>query len=131
MSEATTGGDSGALRTWWASLLAGATPGTDARALWFGLFESDNGTLFYVQGYADFDANDETAEWASDEPSWAPDGRYVELPSLQSASWEHALNLALGLLRELAPWETWPGNLDGIAAGFDDGDAHLIWTRSA
>src|SRR5689334_12610023 len=97
------------LRTWWESLLIGEPPGADTRALWFGLFESEQETVLYVQGYANFDADDETAEWATDEPSWMPDGRYVELASLQARDWEQALGEALGLLGELAPWRTWPG----------------------
>src|SRR3954452_20383625 len=104
-------GDHSPLRTWWQSLLAGDPPSEDTQALWFGLFESESRTLFYVQGYTDFDEDDETAEWATDEPSWTPEARYIELASLQSESWERALDQALGLVRELAPWQTWPGTL--------------------
>jgi len=120
--------DSESLRSWWGSLLASDPPPRETRALWFGLFEGSSGVTLYVQGYPDFDAGDETADWATDEPSWAPEGHYVELAGVQaSASWEEALATALGLLRDLQPWKRWPGRLDGVGAGFDDGDAHLLW----
>jgi hypothetical protein len=132
MTEGSLAEDAELLRSWWGALLRTDPPSTETRALWFGLFEdSYGGTTLYVQGYPEFDADDETAEWATVEPSWAPDGRYVRLPVLVRAqTWEEALGSARRLLDELGPQTTWPGRLDGIAAGYDDGDAHLIWAAS-
>lgn len=124
--------DTQALRSWWAGSLRDEPPSSDTRSLWFGLFEGEQGTTLYVQGYREFDADDETAEWATTEPSWAPDGRYIHPQGVvRSARWEEALDTALRLLDELRPALTWPGELDGVAAGFDDGDAHVIWKPSA
>jgi hypothetical protein len=128
MSDAPVEGGGETLASWWTSLLMDEPPSEQTRALWFGLFEGESGMSFYVQGYPEFEADDETAEWATDEPSWAPEGRYLELASIQaSESWEFALPTVLALLRELRLWESWPGKLDGVAAGFDDGDVHLLW----
>jgi hypothetical protein len=124
--------DAELLRSWWNALLRTDPPSIETRALWFGLFEdSRGGTTLYVQGYSKFDADDETAEWATVEPSWAPDERYLRLPVLVRArTWEEALGSARCLFEDLGPQATWPGPLDGIAAGFDDGDAHVIWMAS-
>jgi hypothetical protein len=131
VSDAPAGSDRESVESWWARLLIDEPPSDQTRALWFGLFEGTNGTSFYVQGYPGFEADDETAEWATDDPSWAPEGRYVELASLRTAeSWEVALSTALALLRDLRLWESWPGRLDGVAVGFDDGDAHVLWTNA-
>jgi hypothetical protein len=131
MVESSSAGDAESLKTWWASLLTDDPPTPETHSLWFGLFESADGTTFYVEGYPDFDADDEAAEWATDEPSWAPSKRYLRLPSLIEASdWQIALERALRLLEQLEPQAGWPGELHGVAAGFDDGDAHLVWSRS-
>ena len=132
MTDGSLSTDVKSLKTWWASLLTHEPPAADTVGLWFGLFESAEGITFYVQGYRTFDADDETAEWATDEPSWAPDGRYLRLPGLVDAGdWQLALERALRLLEELQPQTTWPGRLAGIAAGFDDGDPHVVWAPPA
>jgi hypothetical protein len=123
--------DAESFKKWWASLLEDEPPAHETVGLWFGLFESAEGTTFYVQGYSTFDPGDDTGQWATEEPSWAPDGRYVRLRGLDEAGdWQTALDHAVRLLEQLQPQTTWPGALDGVAVGFDDGDAHVVWTRS-
>jgi hypothetical protein len=102
MTEASVERDRHFLKSWWEALLADQPPPSETHALWFGLFARTSGTTLYVQGYPYFDIDDETGEWATDEPSWTPEGRYVDLPSLQrSVSWQEALATALDLLRDL------------------------------
>jgi hypothetical protein len=132
MEASSSMGDAESLKSWWTSLLTDEPPTAETRGLWFGLFESGDGTTFYVQGYPEFNADDETAEWATDEPSWAPSNRYLRLPSvIEAPDWQVALERALRLVEQLQPQAGWPGDLHGVAAGFDDGDAHLVWSRSS
>jgi hypothetical protein len=113
-------------------LLLREPPDAATTALWFGLFEMDNGRMLYVQGHRHFDRDDDSADWAADEPSWAAEGRYLRVEEIAAAeTWQDALEAALRLLAELEPWATWPVELAGVAVGFDDGDPHLVWTAPA
>jgi hypothetical protein len=70
---------------WWESIRPEVPPGV--AGLWFGLFDAvDDGgretRTLYVVGTAEFDADDETADWAAGEYVWESDGRFVVLPEL-------------------------------------------------
>jgi hypothetical protein len=120
------------LDVWWRTLVNEQPPTEETIALWFGLFEGERGTMLYVQGYADFDPLDETAEWAADRPSWAPDSRYIRVEEIAGADdWETALAAAVRLVADLQPWSSSPVRLDGVGVGFDDGNPHLVWIRAA
>jgi len=117
------------LTDWWNSLLSREPPPPTVRGLWFGLFnDSQGGVTLYVHGFDHVDVEDRTAEWATEEPTWAPQSRYVRVPVLtRSDDWERAQTAARELLSLLRPWSRWPGHLGAVAIGFDDGDAQLIW----
>jgi len=78
----------------------------------------------YVAGTPTFDADDETAEWAT-EYVWEPQGRYVVLPvlaALPDEPYDNVLRHAAEVIGALGPW---PDGI-GVAAGFDDGDFALV-----
>ncbi|MCP3934389.1 MAG: hypothetical protein GY708_03345 [Actinomycetia bacterium] len=109
--------------------------GDDTRGLWFGLLEQiepDGSHRFtmYVAGTPDFDPND-GGDWACEYTWWSPD-RYLSLDDLAtfgSAHWTAALEHAIRVVREVAPWETAPPTVVGAGVGFDEGDMHVVWAR--
>ncbi len=115
---------------WWEGL-RGDVP-ESARGLWFGITdlvaEGRASPHLYVAGCPSFDAEDATAEWAT-EYVWWPEGRYLQLESagvLESGDFREVLAAAVALVEDLAPWDD--VEVDGIAVGFDDGDFEVVWT---
>lgn len=113
---------------WWASL-RDQVP-TEVRGLWFGIFDAvDNGeevTTLYVAGTPSFDADDATAEWAT-EYVWQPGGRYLVLPglaALPAQPYEVPLKHAAEVVRQLRPWLGLEAV--GVAVGYDDGDFVVV-----
>jgi hypothetical protein len=120
-----------ALITLWWGRLARVIP-ADVRGLWFGIADlalSDSGSrrYLYLAGCPTFDADDETAEWAT-EYCWWPDDRYVLLPTLAAIPekrYAEVLDFAADLVRRLRPIDSAP-QVQGAAVGFDDGDFVLV-----
>ena len=117
-------------QVWWERLRAGIPPGV--AGLWFGLFtgvdekRKETRTL-YVVSTSEFDADDETAEWAASDYVWEPDDRDVILPELAAlaeAPCAIPLAHAAAVVRALEPWRTLPGV--GVAVGYDDGDLVVL-----
>lgn len=112
------------LRAWWGNLL-GPAPG-GIRGLWFGLVELVPGSWhLYVVGTVEFDADDETAEWAVGPYRWAPENRYFPVPEIGALDLGEAVHHAAEKVRSLHPWEDL--DVDGVAVGFDDGDFELVF----
>lgn len=120
-----------AVREWWRELVTAEPPPDNVVGLWFGLFEDARGGFtLYVHGFYEADAADAEGDWATENPTWEPEGRYVRLASLSAlhaAEWDAALQRTLELLRALAPQEALPGAVSVVGAGFDDGDYCRIW----
>ncbi|MES9540444.1 hypothetical protein [Actinomadura sp. NPDC000600] len=126
--------DAEVLGAWWRSLVDQAREVTTVRALWFGIVElaGTEGASWnlYVGGCREFAREDDTGDWAA-EPAWWPEGRYLFLTGLNERAEDGAdamLAYVAGLVRSLAPEQSWPGLLEGVAVGFDDGDFALTWT---
>ncbi len=87
------GEDVAALQRWLAELCRKEPPGDDVVALWFGLFEGQDGesrqtgALLYVAGADQFDPMDD--DWPCD-PRWFPEGRYASPAVLWRVSTELA-----------------------------------------
>lgn len=83
------GEDVDALQVWLRELGKKERPGDDVVALWFGLFEGqdgesrETGALLYVAGADRFDPLDD--DWPCD-PAWFPDGRYASPAALWRVS---------------------------------------------
>jgi hypothetical protein len=78
-------------------------------------------------GLSGFDSTDETADWAAYPYAWRPDGGYLPFPDAGVLAASEAVAEAVVLVRALAPWEDLP--VDGVAAGFDDGDFEIVYAR--
>ena len=123
----------GSIDAWWARLRTSVPH--DVRGLWFGITDLEvnggPGTHLYVAGCPSFDANDETAKWAT-EYVWWPDDRYFGLATAGVATEGHytdVLDEVVALVKGLGPWDD--VGIDGVAVGYDDGDFRLIWTVEA
>ena len=113
-------------RAWWADVRRSA-PAVLA-GLWFGLVElAPDGWHLYVAGTAEFDADDETAEWAVGPYAWWPKDRYLPLPDVGELPLGEAVAKASDLVRSIAPWDDL--GVAGVAVGFDDGDFTVVFTR--
>jgi hypothetical protein len=113
-------------REWWDALWSSAPP--RLRGLWFGLVELlDGGWHLYVAGTERFDSTDETADWAAYPYAWRPDGGYLPFPDAEVLAASDAVAEAVALVRALAPWQDL--SVDGVAAGFDDGDFEIVYAR--
>lgn len=120
------------LHRWW-ERVSGDLPDA-VRGLWFGLTDTvqADGTVvrsIAVAGAANFDADD-GGNWACD-PMWEPQGQYLVLPeiaALPAASTAAAEQILARLVRELCPHVA-SVNVDGVAVGFDDGEAIVVWER--
>lgn len=120
-----------ALITSWWERLRRVIP-ADVRGLWFGMTDlvlADNASrrYLYLAGCPTFNADDETAEWAT-EYCWWPDDRYVQLPTLApipDTRYVEALDFVADLVRRLQPINSAP-QVQGAAVGFDDGDFVLL-----
>lgn len=153
--------DQSSLRDWLNQLLTAEPPQNTVKAFWFGLFnpvvKGKTGCGLYAAGADQFDAADDTFDWACD-PSYFPDGRYA--PSRVLNEIYHKVSVAKGsipsygeyvlclgyaglavkqLALTLAP-SLWLGAKAkrSIAVGFDSGDGILIgsitkrgWTAKA
>ncbi|MEU8796126.1 hypothetical protein [Spirillospora sp. NPDC048819] len=126
--------DAEVLGAWWRSMVDHARQATTVRALWFGLVElaEAEGARWhlYVGGCREFDREDDSCDWAA-EPAWWPEERYLFLAGLNDPAGNGAeamLAHAADMVRSLAPEQSWPGLLEGVAVGFDDGDFVLTWT---
>lgn len=108
---------------WWANVSRSAPPALGG--LWFGLVElTPGGWHIYVAGTAEFDADDETAEWAVDPYIWWPEDRYFPFPAAGGDDVGAAVSAASDFVERLSPWTT--VNVDGVATGFDDGDFVIV-----
>lgn len=79
--------DSVTLQDWLTAVLTEEPPSTAIVAYWFGLFEAElddeNTFLLYLAGAEEFDADDESGDWACD-PPYFPEARYVQSAVLHS-----------------------------------------------
>lgn len=123
--------DSTIINSWWKSQ-AEQLP-ISVAGLWFGITNLAAGgrpaRTLYVAGCPAFEANDPTAEWATDY-CWWPDDRYVNLPDLaafRDSQQSEILVHGAALVRTLTA--TLPTHIEGLAVGFDSGDFRLIPTR--
>ncbi len=137
------------LKRWLQGVLTKEPPQKSINAFWFGLFHpivEDKATCgLYMAGSKNFDAADETFDWACD-PDYFPNGRYAKSQVLDeiyrkvdkakrsvSEYGEYVLCLGFGglIIKTLADRigpETWLGNSKAraVAIGFDSGDGILL-----
>ncbi len=141
--------DENRLERWLQGVLTKDPPQKSINAFWFGLFNpivEDKATCgMYVAGSKDFDAADETFDWACG-PDYFPNGRYADSKVLDeiyrkvdkaegsvSEYGEYVLCLGFGgliintLADRIGP-EIWLGNSKAraVAIGFDSGDGILL-----
>jgi hypothetical protein len=95
---------------------------------------ADGGWQLYVAGTDQFDANDDTGDWAAGPYCWNdPAGHqndpstYHPIPEIATLPPSDAVDYVAQLVRDLAPWQEIP--VDGVAAGFDEGDFAIIYTH--
>ena len=137
------------LKRWLQGVLTKEPPQKSIKAFWFGLFNpivEDKATCgIYIAGSKNFDAADETFDWACS-PDYSPKGRYAKSQVLDeiyrkvgkakgsvSEYGEYVLCLGFGglIINTLANTidaETWLGNsmARAVAIGFDSGDGILL-----
>lgn len=135
------------LEKWLNNVLKKETPPSPVKAFWFGIFnpvyDGETTCDTYIAGASEFDAEDESFEWACG-PDYFPDGRSAHSQVLHqiyqtvngspaSAMGEYILCLGYTAfaVRELArrvDQKLWLGKSRerGFAVGFDSGDGVLL-----
>ena len=119
--------------TWWHKV-SGTAPARLA-GLWFGLVElADGGWHLYVAGTDQFDAGDDTGDWAVGPYAWNDPvtyrndpGAYHPVPEIEALTTSGAVDHIGRIVRALAPWRDI--HVDGVAAGFDAGDFAIVYRR--
>lgn len=135
------------LEKWLDGVLAKEPPPSSVKAFWFGIFnpvyDGETTCDTYIAGTSEFDANDESFEWACG-PDYFPDGRYAHSKILDriyqivngspaSGMGEYILCLgytafAVSELTKRVDKKLWLGKSKqrGLAVGFDSGDGVLL-----
>lgn len=95
------------------------------KAIYIGIFESENGYMLHLAGSRHYDENDE--DWACDE-DFVPEQQYTELytKGMKDTGWESILNAVVSAVSRYLetksddPSSPFHGKI--VAVGFDDGN---------